>query len=202
MDTKKPLSDSTDIGPWSYRNWLRHLAGGITQGFYEVPLYSDAHITGDISDGVGPYKIKHAFSNGPHDPSLLLFVRSYFTQNDLPNFQKTDDSSFTGMSLADEIAVLVSLTTGARMVAGETTRTYDQDMKLDIVTGDLGRPTWFHPKSFMGKERRIIPGAMGTVLISDEVIQHFHKLSAAQATTLLRAARSYRDALWISEVEP
>ena len=43
------------IGPPSYENWKASSQDSSLLGGYEVPLFTDAHITGEILEGFGPY---------------------------------------------------------------------------------------------------------------------------------------------------
>jgi hypothetical protein len=44
------------IGPPSYENWKAASQDSSLLGGYEVPLFTDAHITGEILEGFGPYQ--------------------------------------------------------------------------------------------------------------------------------------------------
>jgi hypothetical protein len=42
-------------GPLAYENWLTAERGESSAGLAEVPVFTDAYITGEVTDGYGPY---------------------------------------------------------------------------------------------------------------------------------------------------
>src|SRR5260370_13396815 len=99
------------IGTPSYDNWRAFDAGGKMLGEYEYLMYTDAWLTGEVTEGVGPYKF---FNLGPSlkEPgrvwptiALLLSIHVSFAP---PKFDKTDALRYHGGSMTDEIAALAS----------------------------------------------------------------------------------------------
>src|SRR5687768_13783070 len=45
-----------DNGPAIHANWREMLKGVVTTTLYEVPIFTDAQITGMITEGYGPYQ--------------------------------------------------------------------------------------------------------------------------------------------------
>ena len=43
-------------GPFFYENWLAWQRGDRPCGAIEIGLFSDAHVTGQLENGYGPYK--------------------------------------------------------------------------------------------------------------------------------------------------
>ena len=197
----KTHENSQDIaGPMSYQNWIAASAGTRRLSISEVPLYSDADITGEISSGLGPYALRNALPNDERDPAIILIVNGYIDPNQVPRTIKTNVSNFTGASLPDEIAALCSLALGVRMMAGGVTRmASDGSPHGFIILGDRERPAFFGKR---GASPKILPRVVETVALVPGLLSRFPLLTPTAASTLVRAARSYRDGLWIAEAEP
>src|SRR2546429_613393 len=63
------------FGPIGFENWRAAQAGANVESGAEVPLFTDAWITGEISDGLGPYLLLNTISMQPgalHSPSVVL----------------------------------------------------------------------------------------------------------------------------------
>lgn len=193
----KPIGARLDSGPACYRNWTAKIAGSTAWGGSEVPLYSDCFIVGEVSS-LGPYSIVHASPESPSDPAFVLRCTSYFDPNMLPGMSKTDTSGYTGARLADEIAALLSLSLGARVMAGATTRLEIEPNKW-LMMGDRNRPIAMSPSSSRGP---VLPRACEKKTLTADPISSLPQLSPGEATALIRAARCYRDAVWIAEAEP
>ncbi len=62
-------------GPTSYENWKAWLSNKDPLGGYEVPLFTDAHVTGEILE-LGPYQLLNTVaiprSPGFITPSVIL----------------------------------------------------------------------------------------------------------------------------------
>ena len=190
-------NDVSVTGPMSFRNWRRSLTGSPCFGVSEVPLYSDATICGEVRKGIGPYRLLNASPATPLDPAVLLVMESFLNPNDLPAMIETDTSNFTGAWLGDEIAALLALSSGARIIAGDATRNLHAGEW--IISGDHDRPTLFPKRP--GRQP-ILPRAVQHTQITPDSLGQYNALNASAATALVRAARLYRDGLWIAEVEP
>lgn len=194
--------------PVSYANWKAWERGAPSKGALEVPLYSDAWFVGEIT-GFGPYRVFNLVRvvENPQVPALCLRMEVHqqlgvrrAPRNDAGEHQ-TDASRFTGATLPDEIAALLSLIHGARIAAGGDVRHFD-------VGGDpRGRPgvDRYRPPAIVLPDRTsgvCIPAATEKKTLSAELLQKFTSLEPLNAVALVRAARSYRDALWIAESDP
>lgn len=199
MTTLQPTNDE---GPRSYRNWRAYLAGTPTYGAWEAPIYSDANLVGAIEEGLGPYKLSHVFpATTGIDPAVILFVESHLDGGVLPPMSKTNTSGFTGAWLGDEIAALLSLALGIRLMAGGVTRDFGiGSQPHGISFGDRNRPVaTFRPTV---QSRSVLPRLQEPKQLVAFPLDTFPLLEPATATALVRAARSYRDAIWIAEAEP
>lgn len=201
------MSDNNKrIGPVSYENWSAYLTNSELVETSEYPLYTDAHITGELSEGFGPYKLFNTVpidSNNIDVPSIVLRLEYHLEVDYLKiKMDKTDTSRYHGGDLVDEIAALISLCYGIRLMAGGVTR--------EFRGGDpKGRPVSYgsymkQPITFKKIDKRVIlPQKLGTFqLIPNRLLSSYHKLSAENAIELVRAARLYQTGLWISEFQP
>lgn len=195
------------MGPISYQNWKAKLEGYPSKCAVEFPLFTDAHITGQIETGLGPYQLFNTVPISPPNtltPSIILRVEDHLPEVDNSDLKmtKTDTDRYHGGWLNDEIAALLSLSLGIRLKAGGATRRFEPD-------GDpRGRPEYHtiysNPKSLPKSNiKPIMPFALGTHCLNDAVyLQKFPKVSPGEAVTIVKAARLYQDAMWVSEFEP
>ncbi len=202
--TKTAVAE-TDNGPASYRNWRAHLAGKPVYGRSEIPIYSDVQFTVEKTEGLGPYRFQHAFPADLTDPALVLHVDGHLNPRELPAMDKTETSGFTGASLGDEIAALLSLLLGRRFMGGDPTR-FISDMATSewVIMGDRNQPTFFRsrPLRLFGSNTFLLPQLAEPICVSALPLATLSRLSPEAATALVRAARLYRDAIWIVEREP
>lgn len=189
--------------PASYQNWKAHQAGCPLLGRAEIPVYSDVDFSLHPADGLGPYRLQHAFAAEMHDPALILFVDQH--RDFVPSMEKTETRGFTGALLGDELAALLSLSLGRRFMAGDPTRTLSPPTAKEwIIMADRSRPIFFRPTStrMLGQRAAIIPRATTRLELRADQLAAFPRVQPNAATALVRAARLYRDALWIAETEP
>lgn len=219
-------------GPVSYQNWLAfekipaanrtapipiqststgnagHRIGLISPHMVEVPLFTDIdELTGEIATGLGPYRLINARAVGAPGDVPRIFLRASWN----PSLSaggtkrgeiKTSADFHHGGDLYDEIAALVSLAGGIRVMAGPPTRLFSPG-------GDpLGTPQYTDDernlRPFRRAGRPVIPRYPKTFCINDseQRLATLPRLSARRASELLVAARCYQQALWHSEADP
>jgi hypothetical protein len=133
-------------------------------------------------------------------PSVILRV-DYHTPIEKTQLIKTDDNNYHGGVLQDEMAALIALCLGIRLKSGGETRSFD-------IEGDpKGRPYSFSfipdPVVPLAHKRPILPSIIGThSLDSALLISKLPTLSVKDAVALIRAARLYEEAVWISDTSP
>jgi hypothetical protein len=83
--------------PISYDNWNAALMNKDSQGGYEVPLFTDAHVTGEFLKS-SPYQFLNTVAipglSGSITPSVILRVENYL-ETYLPShdeMNRTDDT--------------------------------------------------------------------------------------------------------------
>ena len=97
---------------------------------WEIPLYSDAWITGETS--IGPYSFLNTVPSdhrlGLLQPALVLRVEDHFPPGvRLPDMSRTDETRYHGGELPDELSALLSLALGGRFKASWVTREFRSD---------------------------------------------------------------------------
>lgn len=191
-------------GPRSYANWLAFNQNNSLTEISEYPLFTDARIIGQQTEGFGPYKFINTvpIRDGPGilQPSIYLRSEFYLT-NELPQMTETDSSNYHGGWFSDEIAALVSLCLGIRVKAGDASRLFK------LHNDPLGRPQAQRsrntPTISLDADRLKLPNAVGPHSLTDlEPIKVLPSLSKEQVVAFIRAARLYQDAMWIGESEP
>jgi hypothetical protein len=194
-------TQSNELGPASYANFCAKAKGAPCLRIVEVPLYSDARFFGDVRQGAGPAILLNPIrvSRGRVEPSIVLRFSVHSTQSLSFPSSKPDLSRFSGASLFDEVASLLSLQYGARIVAGGITREFSKEDPLGSPRCDLEfrnmrilTPTVPPMLPWVSEEKTLHPGLLGRL----------HTLAPREALALLRSARSYRDALWIADADP
>lgn len=192
-------------GPASYDNFRNQVLGAEPEGAAETELFSDAYFTGEIR--LGPYYLINAVAiqhrSGYFRPAIILRSEQYPLEQERDRHWYTDTSTYHGGSVADEIAAMVALCLGARLQAGFTTREF-------VPNGDpRGRPIAYGsrpwPTSTPLEVAPILPWAAGQHELSDEnlgPINQLHRLSASDAATLVKAARTYQRATWMADSDP
>jgi hypothetical protein len=195
-----PMPDSL----FSQRNWLALLSGAEFKGAFEYPLYSDTRITGEYPTGLGPYSFLNAvpLSDGPGNVNAPIIVRaSIYLDQDRPSMLQKNESLYHGGIFIDEIAALTSLCLGARVRAGGMSRRFE-------LGGDtLGRPcAWDDkpkPTVNVRRNRLVLPSVVGAHSLDKiKLLSSIPTLSPGQYVSLIRACKSYQDALWVAESEP
>jgi len=222
MSTPSPQppkgSASTDVGPWGWENWQAKLNGYHAHSAVEVACYTDGALIGD-PQYIGPYVLLEnrsdpfAVLQSPARLGLVLRIEHHRPVADPEDFideawEQADPEVYHGDHAGQELASLVALALGVRLKAGGIVRVFDP-------AGDpRGRPEEYkHRVPYLPPPGRapILPAlapAEGIiryrVAVADAapLLNRYPGLSAVQARTLVRAARSYQEALWVAENDP
>jgi hypothetical protein len=170
----------------------------------EFPLYSDAHIIGELNDEQGPYRFLNMISgiSKPGEITTAITLRMFWYVDDRSTYGvKTDTSKYHGGWVTDEISALVSLKLGIRVKAGAMNRSYDN--YSDDKFGSPRSSKEKTPELNIGLRGAILPSVVKTADIS--VLRELYSLSRLterQYVALVRSARMYQNAQWIAESEP
>lgn len=196
-----------NLGPFSYENWKASLSDKVPHDGYEVPLFTDANVTGEILEGFGPYQFLNPLaiprSTGSITPGVILRVENYLEMSSPSSgeMDRTNDTRYHGGSLHDEIAALASLILGVKFKSGGITREF-------YPNGDPhGTPVHYPmeraPILRCSEGKLIIPEARNQIFLNDfDQLLTYPTLTSEDAIILVRASRIYQDALWIAESEP
>lgn len=95
---QRDASSNGSTGPLAYANWRAGVRGVPSRGAYEVPLFTDALIIGEISGDLGPYHLLDTVAMGREYgygvalPAIVLRVESHEPAgaNSLPPITETD----------------------------------------------------------------------------------------------------------------
>ena len=205
-DDGPPRDVNLPDGPLVWRNWHASQQEMPRDGAWEFVLYSDAWLIGGPVFRIGPFEIINTIpARIPAEmaPAVVVRVDNYLPPPKLPAMDRTNVETWLGLSLDDEIAVLLSLVFGARARGGGLTRQFEENADpRGLPVEYLHRPpAWTSPP----ENRFVLPGLLGAELSLDAAIPHLKRLPsipAATAVALLRAARQYRDALWLGDSDP
>jgi len=188
------------VGTSSYDNWRAFDDGKPWLTEQEYLLYSDAYFSGEITDGLGPYRL---FNLVPADfttkvrATVALRV-SFHIELDTPLMGKTEQSRYHGGWITDEIAAMVSLLCGVRLRPTGVTRWFTKG-------GDpQGKPLALQclpePVINIGVRGPVLPRVIGQHTLDHARMMHkFPLLKPEQAIVLIRAVRLYQEALWVAE---
>jgi hypothetical protein len=201
-------------GPFGYYNWKLALSGRAEVKAEEYGLYSDSSFRGEIGGSGSPYAIFNLVAWVAWPPTqatvhmaLVLRVSLYFDPEEvLAELQRRlergerDVSGFYGGNLPDEFAALFSLALGVRLRAGPLTR------EFTASSGDRGRPVGWDPRSVPSLIRSSLaprlPNLTNQVSLSSDLVDRYPSLESDDAIALLRAARSYQEAVWNADDDP
>lgn len=183
------------------RNWLARDQQGAPGDAWEVPLFTDAHLTGELTEGFGPYEVLNTIAGpGYHEcvPSAVLRLR-IFGPHETPSFENTDTANYHGGTLADEVAALMSLEFGIRLKAGPASRWFRQG-------GDpLGKPVAFE-HMISGNPTLPIPRSLSIPMLRRSTniavpgeLSKLCALPASHSNALVKAARQYQEAVWVCD---
>jgi hypothetical protein len=189
--------------PFAYRNWREELGGVISNLVFEYPLFTDAHVTGEVTAGIGPYQIINTVAMGSGRPPLILRIKKYL-EFELPSMDRTQEHNYHGGSEADEVAALLSLCLGIRLKAGGASRAFGKN--ADPMGRPIGYAPYGDPIFVVGQTKQprpILESVLGSHSLDDShPLAQFTSLSPDEALALVRAARMYQEAIWIVEASP
>lgn len=190
-------------------NWLAAIDAQGRPPFdaYEYPFYSDVHVVGEVSEGLGPYKLLNALPmQADGNVAIAIVLRTaYFEYAAWPGAAtrtlKTNVERYHGGTFAEEFAALCSLCLGIRLKAGDANRRFDSADPLGRFQAYQSRVP---PSLIFNRSRAIVPSALAIPSLDNirERLRPIPSIEYRMLTELVRAARAYQDALWIAESEP
>ncbi|MEU8717904.1 hypothetical protein [Streptomyces sp. NPDC048663] len=188
--------------PWSWN--ARHFVdrGCPRVGGVEFLLYSDSRATGGLEAACPPYVLTNCLGqpeNGRLAPVIAVYLDDHCPEFDLLPMDKTDTKGWLNLSLDDEIACLISVIAGVRLRAGGRVRRFTADL------ADRGSPEFYAHRvpDWTAATRPIHPTPQHFPLEElADWMNGYLALGREDAVTLVRAARQFRDALWVADTDP
>lgn len=191
----------------SFENWKAFVEKRPTEYAYEIPLYSDATLGFLNERSVGPYRfLRSSPSNSCEEPFrtiIVMRVDAHMRQEgyeSLADLEKTDDSAYHGGDLDDEIAALLSLLLGIRLMKGSVTREFDSRFDLRGKPVESGAI----PTLVINSWQTIIPRLQRTEDLHKlpDLFRTYPTLEKTDALVLVKSARQYQQAIWYADSDP
>lgn len=198
-----------------YFNWKLKEKGEKPVRIVEYPLYTDA------------YKIESAYShvNCPYTlvnpdvlttkpiclPRIILQVEEFnYLGKNIKKAKNFYSDFYLINNIPDQVAVILSLILGVRIRAGNESRLFqavnlDQGIPLHrYIDLDPAQVELIKNKPLLPTILKNIDNENGffSLNIVDQYISSFSSLTVTQAELVIRAAKLYRDAIWIVDSEP
>lgn len=193
-------------GPTGFVNWRRAIAKEPARERLEFPLYSDSYISGQIDDGLGPYRL---FNNlavhqlGSCRPVITLACDFHAQGGGTkPSMDATDESGYHGGDIAEELAALFGLALGIRLRPSSHVRSVplDDEGRTSYRAEDPATvPTLPHRTASVLPRLPARPPE--TTRLTTELVEDYPALDPEDAIALVRTARLYQQALWIADTD-
>ncbi|HEX2432909.1 MAG TPA: hypothetical protein VHI55_03060 [Gaiellaceae bacterium] len=204
-------------GPDGWENWRAFLESRPATGeAWELSYYTDSFLVGAANDGLGPYKLLNTIAGGIGKPEpgaieLALVLRldvhdDYEHVYRRTEWDKVDVSTYHGGAIGDELSGLLALVLGIRLRCGGTTRIFGADWTKD----PRGAPGEFqHHRPSIVRPRRSYPTTLPRIArdsvslpSAQDLLNTYPTLPRTDAIALVRAARQYEQAVWITDADP
>lgn len=206
MATDRQMNGSHEaVGPRSWRNWQVQKSGGVADITVELPLYSDAWFSADARD-LGPYSLLNTVpgttpgSLYEWKPAAVLRVEHVLLSH-VGDMSVTGDKHYHGGTLYDEVAALVGLHLGIRLVAGPVEREFGLDE--DPLGRPRGHSTAMLPNIPARTDAPQIPSLFGSRSLAKlEFMSSYVSIEPEAASVLVKSARLYQQALWVADTSP
>lgn len=191
-------------GPLMWRNWRAGMEGDPARGVVELKLFTDAWIIAEAAHG--PYAflntVPHIATGGMFDlkPAIALRVEQYLPP-EIGDMSVTSDDHYHGGWHYDEVAAIASLILGARIVAGPVDREFGYD--ADPLGRSRAHALALLPTLPARTASPQIPWLFEQRDLRDlGLLESFPGLDIPAAVALIKSARLFQQALWISDTTP
>jgi hypothetical protein len=187
----------------TYLNWQCFSEKKPCSAVVEARLYTDAWILGELPD-LGPYSFLNTVAAPTRKnlrPAVVLRVALHIPTRRPPLPMVDDFDHYHGGDFIDEMAALTSLFLGIRMQAGPIDREF-------VSTGDpLGRPIQYGSKAVPTLPEPYQAPQIPRLftdrnLFNLKSLENFSERRIDEANALIKAARMYQQAVWISDADP
>ena len=209
------MASTSGTGPWGWENAHAKLDGEPWASALEIACYTDAlWLDGDVASG--PYTAMVPLALTDYQPErfgeprmgLVIRIDRHLSNSDPGDYideawNQLDIKVAHGGDAGEELAALLSLALGIRLRAGGISRVFQPDDPDDRgYPHQVERPAPYLPQP---ARRPMLPYTMirpVTLEAASAFLDIYPRLSPKQALGLVRAARSYQDALWIADSDP
>jgi hypothetical protein len=208
------LARKPTAAPDGWRNWQAYKAGEPEHGWVEYVLYSDSAFVDEVRDVDWPYRVVNLVGGaasrvraGSHHPALALQVAHHmdFGARDYEVPDKPRPGSYHGGWIDDELAALLGLRLGVRLMSGGFWRVFgfgDDNPRGEPHVFRFRPPNLVPPTI---AERSVLP-----YVAQDQVqlgpvrawLQKYSGLGAKRPRALVRAARMHQRGLWTADADP
>jgi hypothetical protein len=205
-DTAKRVADPA-TSRLSWLNWRAAGDGLPVRSAAEFALYSDTHFIDQIQADLGPYQFLNVLPLRSGDPAtwqselaLVLRANDHLADPSEPMTQ----TWLVNSTIDDDLGALMSLALRTRVHPGGVTRVFGTD-----GSDEKGMPgEWFHRRPYLpmpspGAPLQL-PALKRTVDLKEALglLPIFARLGPETSSALVRAARLYRDGIWIADGDP
>lgn len=190
-----------EVGPDGYANWRCAKRGMPLVETLEVALYTDAQLVGHGS--FGPYMVINTIPTDRQEQlqmAAVLRLSWHIPACDLPpDMTRSNQETFHGGGLPEEVAALISLALGIRMQPGGVIREFldpDDPRGTPVQHG--------HRRPYLPTARKTcIPSLQGGDLgVLEEKLAFYPNVRPEKVIEVVRAARSYQLGAWMADVDP
>jgi hypothetical protein len=156
-----------------------------------------------VVDHIGPFALLNAVAGpaGGFAPAIILRARVHLDfSRRVVDLSKTDLGTYHGGWVDDEIAALICLVSGGRCRGGGVVRQFEPG-DLIGTPYEFGRRTPYLP-TLPPATARVMPHIATTIDLAGtkEWLERYQRIADEDdATALLRSARLYQQALWMTE---
>lgn len=202
-------------GPWGWENSRARLAGKRQLGTVEIGCYTDLPnlrsdpVRSDLCTVLTPWSLREPLDVIPQVRlGVVLRIEQYLGEYPDENYvdhgwEQLDPKNYHGAVAWEELAALIALALGLRLRAGGIMRVFGPE------AGDLGHPHEIDPPPYLHGPAtywRMLPGMSEYRRNVDfsclDILDAYPCMSVMQARALVRAARSYQEAIWIADGDP
>ena len=156
-------------GTLAYRNWLGVNLEVVSPSAIEYPCYTDADLRGDLSKGLGSFKLINTIAGKSNtEPSAVMRVEWHLGE-EIDDWYGPGDDHYHGGTMTDEILALASLNLGIRFKGGDETR------RFDLNDDPRGRPIAYGsdrstPVLRAAGPNPVIPSLLGSHNLNDATL--------------------------------
>ena len=188
-------------GPDGHLNWRCSESRLPVADLVEVALYSDARLIGHGM--MGPYRIINTIPTDRSEPlpmAAVLRMEWCIPERDpLPDMEKSNQDTFHGGSVLDELAALISLALGVRIQAGGVVREFRDENEPSGTPVQHGHR---RPALPPARETQIPTLASGDLRELETVLSVYPRVDPAKAIEVVRCARAFQQGVWMADADP